>query len=91
LSLALPVGLPIGVLLGVLVLAPLWAPSSASAQLLVAPRRPGQTNVRYAEFDWRYVDILTHEQLELDIEWDHGPRFHLSPFTPRTATPRCRR
>lgn len=58
------------------------APSPVSAQLLVAPRRPGQTNVRYATFDWRYADILTHEKLELDIEWDHGPRFHLSPFTP---------
>jgi hypothetical protein len=50
----------------------------ASAQLLVHPRRPGQTNVRFAEFDWRYVDLLTHETM--DLEWHRGPRFHLGPF-----------
>ena len=57
-------------------------PAIAEAQLLVAPRRPGQTNVRYAEFDWRFVDILTHEKLELDVEWDRGPRLHSTPFEP---------
>jgi hypothetical protein len=57
-------------------------PARVDAQLLVAPRRPGQTNVRYAEFDWRYVDVLTQEKLELDVEWEHGPRFHLSPYKP---------
>jgi hypothetical protein len=57
-------------------------PAIAAAQLLVAPRRPGQTNVRYAEFNWRYVDILTQEKLELDVEWDRGPRLHATPFEP---------
>ncbi|MDD9932330.1 MAG: tolB protein precursor protein [Myxococcales bacterium] len=57
-------------------------PASATAQLLVHPRRPSQTNVRYADFDWRYVDILTREKVDLDIEWQRGPRFHLSPYKP---------
>jgi hypothetical protein len=50
--------------------------------LLVHPRRPGQTNVRYAQFDWRYVDLLTNETLELDIEWQRGPRYHLGSYRP---------
>ncbi len=57
-------------------------PAPARAQLLVHPRRPGQTNVRYADFEWRYVDLLTHEKLKLDIEWQHGPRYHLSAYRP---------
>src|SRR5262249_51959513 len=57
-------------------------PALAQAQLLVHPRRPGQTNVSYANFDWRYVDLLTHEPLKVDIEWQRGPRFHLSPYRP---------
>jgi hypothetical protein len=56
--------------------------TSAGAQLLVHPRRPGQTNVRYAHFDWRYVDLLREESLELDLEWERGPRFHLHPYRP---------
>jgi hypothetical protein len=60
----------------------LLAPEPASSQLLVHPRRPGQTNVRYADFDWRYVDLLTHERLKLDIEWQRGPRFHSSAYRP---------
>lgn len=57
-------------------------PAIASAQLLVAPRRPGQSNVRYAKFDWRYVDILRHETIELEVEWDRGPRLHMTPLVP---------
>ncbi|HMI93931.1 MAG TPA: hypothetical protein VK509_21300, partial [Polyangiales bacterium] len=56
---------------------------SAHAQLLVYPRKPSQTNVRYADFSWRYVDLMTHERV--DIEWQRGPRFHLSPFHPPAA------
>ncbi len=52
----------------------------AHAQLLVYPRKPSQTNVRYADFDWRYVDLMTHERV--DIEWHRGPRFHLAPYHP---------
>ncbi|MDH5671052.1 MAG: BamA/TamA family outer membrane protein [Myxococcales bacterium] len=59
--------------------------NAAQAQLLVHPRRPSQTNVRYADFDWRYVDILRKERLDLDIEWQSGPRFHLSPFRPPSS------
>jgi len=55
----------------------------AHAQLLVYPRKPSQTNVRYADFNWRYVDLMTHERV--DIEWQRGPRFHLSPFHPPAA------
>ncbi|MGD8861340.1 MAG: tolB protein precursor protein [Myxococcales bacterium] len=64
-----------------LTVATLWS-SVASAQLLVQPRRPGQTNVRYADFDWRYVDILHEEKVDVDIDWHRGPRFHYSPFRP---------
>jgi hypothetical protein len=66
----------------------LIAPGIARAQLLVYPRRPGQTNVRYAGFDWRYVDLLTHENMKLDIEWQRGPRFHMGPYrAPAMGTP----
>lgn len=65
-----------------LVLFSLLVPASASAQLLVYPRRPGQTNVRYAEFDWNYVDLLTNENIELEIEWEPGPRYHLGAYRP---------
>jgi hypothetical protein len=44
--------------------------------------RPGQTNVRYADFDWRYVDLLTQERMKLDIEWHHGARFHMGAYRP---------
>src|SRR3954469_3589583 len=54
----------------------LLVPAMARAQLLVYPRRPSQTSVRYADFDWRYVDLLRNEKLKLDIEWQRGPRFH---------------
>lgn len=65
-----------------LVLLALVLPASTSAQLLVHPRRPGQTNVRYAEFDWRYVDLLTNEKLDLELEWERGPRYHLNAYRP---------
>lgn len=66
----------------------LVVPAVARAQLLVYPRRPSQTSVRYAEFDWRYVDLLRNEKLKLDIEWQRGPRFHLSPYrAPDMGTP----
>jgi hypothetical protein len=79
----------VGLLLGaaVLLLGAI-APALAHAQLLVHPRRPGQTNVRYADFDWRYVDLLTHEKMKVEIEWQRGPRFHLSPYrAPAMGTP----
>ena len=66
----------------------LLLPSLAHAQLLVYPQRPGQTNVRYAGFDWRYVDLLTQENLKLDIEWQRGQRFHSGPYrAPAMGTP----
>jgi hypothetical protein len=67
---------------GAVLLLALLAPVGARAQLLVHPRRPGQTNVRYADFAWRYVDLLTHERLKLEIEWQRGPQFHLGPYRP---------
>lgn len=33
-------------------------PGLVDAQIYVYPRRPTQSNVRYTEFDWQYVDIL---------------------------------
>ncbi len=65
-----------------LLLLVLSLPATGSAQALVHPRRPGQTNVRYAQFDWRYADLLTNEQLDMDIEWQRGPRFHLGVYRP---------
>src|SRR5689334_13128892 len=65
-------------------IAALWLPAfGAHAQLLVYPRKPSQTNVRYADFDWRYVDLLTHERV--DIEWHRGPRFHAMAYHPPAA------
>ena len=43
----LDLALPLSLLLIV------FAPCVARAQLLVYPQRPGQTNVRYAGFDWQ--------------------------------------
>ena len=65
-----------------LLLLVLSLPATGSAQALVHPRRPGQTNVRYAHFDWHYADLLTNEQLDMDIEWQRGPRFHMGVYRP---------
>lgn len=68
--------------LGAVLLLAIVGPAPVHAQLLVHPRRPSQTNVRYARFDWRYVDLLRQKKLDLDIEWQRGPRLHLMPYTP---------
>jgi hypothetical protein len=63
-------------------------PALAGAQVFVLPRRPSQTNVRYADFDWRYADILVGERIERQLEWPEGPRFHAGAFRlPGLGTP----
>jgi hypothetical protein len=63
-------------------------PSLAEGQVFVLPRRPSQTNVRYADFDWRYADILVGERIEHQLEWPEGPRFHAGAFRlPGLGTP----
>ncbi len=47
--------------------------SAAQAQVYVYPRRPGQTNVRYADFDWSYVHIWTDPGASVETT-DSGPR-----------------
>jgi hypothetical protein len=42
-------------------LALLSAPVLANPDVLVAPRRPGQSNVRWYDFEWQSVDILEEQ------------------------------
>ncbi len=52
----------------------------ASAQIYVYPRRPTQSDVRYHEFAWQFLDILQGKEAEAAPTWEQGPRLHLEAF-----------
>ncbi|MGM0576709.1 MAG: tolB protein precursor protein [Myxococcota bacterium] len=66
--------------IGLLLLAP--SIPDASGQVFVHPRRPSQSNVRYFDFRWRYVDILIGSQAPDEPRWERGPRLHRAIFAP---------
>jgi hypothetical protein len=47
-----------------------------SAQIFVHPRRPGQTNVRYNDFEWHWVEFLVGDAAEEGLQTQAGPRLH---------------
>ncbi len=47
--------------------------AQAAAQVFVYPRRPHQSQVRYFDFDWRYIDILVGPEAGPESR-DLGPR-----------------
>jgi WD40-like Beta Propeller Repeat len=56
--------------------------ASARAEVYVYPRRPSQTNVRYADFDWKYIDINTRKGKEPELSFGEGARLHTEAFKP---------
>lgn len=56
----------------------LVAPAPLNAQVFVYPRRAGQTNVRYDEFEWFHLNILTGPEAEVEVT-DPGPRGGADP------------
>jgi hypothetical protein len=56
--------------------------ASAHAEVYVYPRRPSQTNVRYADFDWKYIDIGTKKDKKTELSWGEATRLHSQAFRP---------
>jgi hypothetical protein len=46
------------------------------AEVYVAPRHPSKSNVRYASFEWKYVDILVKKGRKLQLSYAQGGRLH---------------
>jgi hypothetical protein len=46
------------------------------AQVFVYPQRPSQSQVRYEQFDWHWVDIRRAEGARGEPSWQSGPRLH---------------
>jgi hypothetical protein len=55
---------------------------SVRAEIYVYPRRPSQTNVRYADFDWKYIDIGTRKGKDPELSFGEGARLHSEAFKP---------
>ncbi len=71
-----------------LVLLLLLTAASATAQVFVYPRRPTQTNVRYADFAWKYVDIHVgklDKTAPLQLTFPAGSRLHSGAFRSPSA------
>ncbi|MCK6545966.1 tolB protein precursor protein [Myxococcota bacterium] len=58
-------------------------PAPVEAQIYVVPRRAGKSNVRTFDFDWKHVDLLVDERIELPMQH----RFVLLPSTDDDARP----
>ncbi|HKP58266.1 MAG TPA: BamA/TamA family outer membrane protein [Polyangiales bacterium] len=63
-------------------LALLAVTASVRAEVYVYPRRPSQTNVRYADFDWKYIDIGTKKGKTPELSFGEGTRLHKESFKP---------
>ena len=55
---------------------------SVRAEVYVYPRRPSQTNVRYADFDWKYIDISTRKDKKTELSFGESTRLHAEAFKP---------
>ncbi|HEX7478853.1 MAG TPA: hypothetical protein VF331_13690 [Polyangiales bacterium] len=72
---------PLPAALGVLALLLLSA-AAVHAQVFVYPRRPSQTNVRYADFDWKYIDVHVAKGAHPALSFPGGSRLHAGTFRP---------
>ncbi len=63
-------------------LAVLGSARDARAEVYVYPRRPSQTNVRYADFEWKYIDISTRKDKQAELSFGEGARLHSEAFRP---------
>jgi hypothetical protein len=61
-----------------------WIAASARADVYVYPRRPSKTNVRYADFDWKYIDIRLKKDRTPRLSFGQGARLHKGALRPRT-------
>jgi hypothetical protein len=59
--------------------------SSARADVYVFPRRPSKSNVHYAEFDWKYIDIKVQKGRKLRLSYGQGGRLHRGALRPPAA------
>ncbi|HET8934925.1 MAG TPA: hypothetical protein VFN67_15865 [Polyangiales bacterium] len=59
--------------------------SSARADVYVFPRRPSKSNVHYAEFDWKYIDINVHKGRKLRLTYGQAGRLHQGALRPPAA------
>ena len=46
------------------------------AEVYVAPRHPSKSNVRYANFEWKFIDILVNKERKLQLSYAQGGRLH---------------
>ena len=60
-------------------------PAGARADVYVFPRRPSKSNVHYAEFDWKYIDIRVQTTRELRLSYGQGGRLHQGALRPPAA------
>ena len=58
---------------------------SARADVYVFPRRPSKSNVHYAEFDWKYIDIKVKKARKLRLSYGQGGRLHQGTLRPPAA------
>ena len=70
--------------LWLLVCAALCLTGVARADVYVYPRRPSKTNVRYADFAWKYIDIRLKKDRTPRLSFGKGARLHNGALRPPT-------
>ena len=66
-------------------LALLMAATQVRADVYVFPRRPSKSNVHYAKFDWKYLDIKLKKGRRPVLSFGKGGRLHNGAIRPPTA------
>jgi hypothetical protein len=59
--------------------------SQARADVYVYPRRPSKTNVHYARFDWKFIDIRVKKSGTPKLSFGQGGRLHRGVLQPPAA------
>ena len=59
-----------------------WVAAPVHADVYVYPRRPSKSNVHYADFKWKYIDILVNKGRKLTLSYGQGGRLHRGALTP---------
>lgn len=59
--------------------------SPARADVYVYPRRPSKSNVHYANFDWKFIDIKVKKGAKVKLEFGKGGRLHQGALQPPAA------
>jgi hypothetical protein len=68
-----------------LLLGSAWQAASVRADVYVFPRRPSKTNVHYADFHWKYLDIHVKKGRSTQLSFGKGGRLHNGALRPPTA------